>query len=311
MQVFNRFHDIPASARGGVLTIGNFDGVHLGHAAVIAKVRALAVALPGPAGAMLFAPHPRAFFQPDAAHFTLTPLPQRLDLLAAQGLEFAAVLPFDHAMASMAAEDFVARVLVAGFGVRHVVVGYDFCFGKGRRGTGTMLQAEGATLGFGVSIETAAGDGAAPYSSSRIRDFLRTGDVASARALLGRWWRIEGEVIAGAGRGEGLGFPTANILLAPGNGLRHGIYASWVWIDGVRHAAASYLGKRPTFDNGAPVFESFLLDYRGDLYGKTLAIDLVSYLRGDAPFAGIEALKVQMQADCAEAWRRLLGGSSV
>ena len=304
MQVLKRFHDVPASARGSVLTIGNFDGVHLGHAAVIAKVRALGAKLGGPAGAMLFDPHPRAYFQPDAAHFTLTPMPQRLELLAAQGLDFAAVLPFDRAMASMEAEEFIAQVLVAGYGVRHVVVGYDFCFGKGRRGTGAMLEASAKRLGFGVSIEAAAGDGAA-YSSSRVRDCLRAGDVDGAAKLLGRWWRLEGDVIAGSGRGEGLGFPTANIILAPGIDLKHGIYASWAWIDAVRHPAASYLGKRPTFDNGPPVFETFLIGYRGDLYGKRLAVDLVSYLRGDLPFGGIEALKVQMQADCAEAARRL------
>ena len=305
MLVVRKFHDVPASARHGVLTIGNFDGVHLGHAAVIDGVRKLAAELGGPSGAMLFDPHPRAYFQPNAPHFTLTPMPQRLALMADKGLDFAAVLPFGAELAAMPAQDFIAQVLVAGFAVRHVVVGYDFCFGKGRLGTGEMLAAAGARLGFGVTIQTALGDGEAPYSSSRIRELLRQGDVAAARRLLGRWWRIDGDVIAGAGRGEGLGFPTANIVLPPGVDLKHGIYASWVWIDGAKHPAASYLGKRPAFDNGAPVFETFLIGYQGDLYGKRLGVDLVGYLRGDLPFTSVEALKVQMQADCDEALRRL------
>jgi riboflavin kinase / FMN adenylyltransferase len=208
-------------------------------------------------------------------------------------------------MAAMPAEAFVADVLVAGFGVRHLVVGYDFCFGKGRRGTVAMLQAEGKRLGFGVTVQKALGDRTAPYSSSRIRALLHEGDVLTANQLLGRYWRLEGVVVPGAGRGAGLGFPTANLELPPGVDLKHGIYAGWAWIDGQRHPAASYLGKRPTFDNGAPIFETFLIEYKGDLYGKRLAIDLVCFLRGDLPFSGIDALKTQMQSDCAEALRTL------
>jgi riboflavin kinase / FMN adenylyltransferase len=305
MQLLQSYRNVPASARHGVLTIGNFDGVHLGHAAVIGQVLELANQLGGPAGAMLFDPHPRAYFQPDKPLFTLTPLRLRLGLLAGLRLDFAAVLPFNDGLASLSAEDFIADVLVAGFAVRHVVVGYDFNFGKGRRGDAAMLTAVGARHGFGVTIQGAAGDHAAPYSSSRIRDYLRHGDVEAASRLLGRPWRIEGTVISGAGRGVGLGFPTANIALPPGIELKHGIYASWVWVDGVRHPAASYLGTRPTFDNGAPVFETFLIDFDGDLYGRSIEIDLVAYLRGDLPFAGVEALKLQMQADCAAALGKL------
>ncbi len=305
MQVLREFEHVPVGARHGVLTIGNFDGVHRGHAAVIATVRKIAHDLGGPAGVVLFDPHPRAFFQPSQPLFTLTPISQRLELLAALGLDFAAVLPFDQAMASLSAEDFIGKVLVVGFAVRHVVVGYDFNFGRDRRGTGELLLAEGARRGFVVTIETAAGDPEAAFSSSRIRQLLRVGKVGEAAGLLGRWWRIEGEVIHGAGRGAGLGFPTANIALPSGIELMHGIYASWVWIDGVRHPAASYLGKRPTFDNGLPIFETFLIDFNGDLYGKRLAIDLVAFLRADQPFTGVEALKMQMHADCAEAHRQL------
>ncbi len=304
MQVVRSYRDVPASARHGVLTIGNFDGVHLGHQAVIGEVKRLAAALEGPAGVMLFDPHPRAFFQPHVPLFTLTPLPARLELLADLGLDFAAVLPFDAAMAALPAQTFIMDVLAAGFAVRHAVVGYDFNFGKGRTGNGALLMAEGERLGFGVTIQAAAGDGAA-YSSSRIRDLLRLGDVAGAARLMGRWWRIEGEVVPGAGRGAGMGFPTANLRLPPGVDLAHGIYATWVWIDGQRHPAASYLGKRPTFDNTAPVFETFLLAYDGNLYGRSLAVDLVAFLRPDMAFPDAAALSVQMDADCAKALRIL------
>ena len=305
MQLVRSYTDVPASARHGVITIGNFDGVHLGHQAVIGEVRRIAGALKGPAGVMLFDPHPRAYFQPQPPMFTLTPLAYRLQLLAGLGLDFAAVLPFEAALAALPAAAFTADVLAAGFAVRHVVVGYDFSFGKGRTGNADLLMAEGTRSGFGVSIEAAAGDGAEVYSSSRIRELLRLGDVAGAALLMGRWWRIEGDVIAGARRGTGLGFPTANMALAPGVALAHGIYAAWVWIDGQRHAGATYLGKRPTFDNGAPMLETYLLDYQGDLYGRRLAIELVAHLRPDQAFADAAALEAQMTVDCAEAVRQL------
>ena len=305
MQVVRSYRDVPAPARHGVLTIGNFDGVHLGHQAVISEVKRLAAQVHGPAGVMLFEPHPRAHFQPNVPLFTLTPLPARLELLAGLGLDFAAVLPFDAAMAALPAQAFIADVLAAGFAIRHAVVGYDFNFGKGRTGNGALLTAEGDRLGFGVTVQDAAGDGDAVYSSSRIRGLLRAGDVAQAARLMGRWWRIEGEVIAGAGRGTGMGFPTANMQLPQGVELAHGIYATWVWIDGQRHPAASYLGKRPTFDNNAPVFETFLLAYGGDLYGRRLAVDLVAFLRPDMAFPDAAALAVQMDADCAKALRIL------
>ena len=305
MQIVRSFTDVPEAARHGALTIGNFDGVHLGHAAVIATLREVAAGLGSPSGVMLFEPHPRQYFQPEKPLFTLTPVPQRLELLAGLGLDFAVVLPFDKAMASLPADAFVANVLVGGLAVRHVTVGYDFNFGKNRAGDGALLEEAGRRHGFGVTIVKAAGDGNEAYSSSRIRELLRRGDVGAAAHLLGRWWRLEGEVVSGAGRGSGLGFPTANLALRPGTELGHGIYATWVWIDGARHAAVSYLGTRPTFDNGAPVFETFLLDYAGDLYGKPIGVDLVAHLRADRPFANIEELKAQMQADCAEALRRL------
>jgi riboflavin kinase / FMN adenylyltransferase len=301
MLVVGSYHDVPAAARGAVLTIGNFDGVHRGHQAVIAKTRATAATLKAPAGVMLFDPHPRAFFKPEPPLFTLTPMEQRLELLAALGLDFAAVLPFDAALAGLSATDFVAKVLVGGFAARHVVVGHDFCFGKGRTGNRALLEAEGRRLGFGVNALEPLADGQAAFSSSRVREALAAGKVDEAALLLGRPWRIDGIVISGAGRGAGLGYPTANIALPPGTELALGIYAALAWVDGVSHPAVAYLGKRPVFDGGKPGFEVFLIDFDGDLYGKCIRIDMVSHIRGDRNFDSIEALKSQMDHDVAAA----------
>jgi len=305
MLVARNYQDVPAGARGGVLSIGNFDGVHLGHQAVIAQTRARAAALNAPAGVMLFDPHPRAFFKPEPPLFTLTPMDQRLELLAALGLDFAAVLAFNAALASLPAEAFIAQVLVGGFAVRHVVVGHDFNFGKGRTGNQALLEAEGRRLGFGVTGLDPVADGSAAYSSSRIREALAAGKVEDAARLLGRHWRVDGIVISGAGRGAGLGYPTANIALPPGTGLALGIYAARVWVDGAAHPAVAYHGKRPVFDDGKPGFETFLINYDSDLYGKCIRIDLVSHIRGDRRFDGVEALKSQMDRDVAEALARL------
>ena len=305
MLVVRSYADVPAAARGGVLTIGNFDGVHRGHQAVIGEVRRLAEAHGVPAGVMLFDPHPREFFQPDKPVFTLTPMPYRLELLAALKLDFAAVLTFDKALAGLSAHQFIADVLVGGFAVRHLVVGYDFNFGKGRAGNDALLLAEGKRHGYGLDVQAPTGDAAAAYSSSRVREQLRAGDVAEAARLLGRWWRISGTVIAGAGRGAELGYPTANIHLPAGIELAHGIYAARAWSEGKPFAAAAYLGQRPSFDNGAPVFEVFLLDFEGNLYGRQLSIDLVAFIREDRNFRDMAVLKAQMDLDVAEAIRHL------
>jgi len=305
MQVVRSLQDVPAAARGGVLTIGNFDGVHKGHQAVIATVRAKAADLRAPSGAMLFDPHPRAYFQPHVPLFTLTAMAERLELLAATGLDFAAVLPFDAKMAGLSAPDFIREVLVDGLAVRHLVVGYDFCFGKGRLGDVAMLEAEGRASGFGLSVQAPERDGAAAFSSSRVRQALREGNIGEASRQLGRFWRLSGTVISGAGRGTGLGYPTANIAVPPGTGLAHGIYAAWVWAEGTRHAAVGYLGSRPVFGDGSAGFETFLLDYDGNLYDKHIEIDLVAFIRGDRNFASPAELTQQMGRDVIQA-RHLL-----
>jgi riboflavin kinase/FMN adenylyltransferase len=246
---------------------------------------------------ILFEPNPREFFMPDKPHFRLTPLPLKLELLQRYGMELAVVLRFDAALARLTAEAFIDTVLVRDLGAAHVVVGYDFRFGKGRAGDPDTLRRAGGQRGFGVTVVSQVAGGGEVYSSSAVRAELAQGDVQGAADMLGHWWRVKGTVVGGAKRGTGLGFPTANIALAPGTALAHGIYAVRVTVDGKVHPAAAYLGTRPTFDHGRPLLEVFLLDFEGDLYGREIAVDFIDFIRGDRRFDGIEALKAQMQAD--------------
>jgi riboflavin kinase/FMN adenylyltransferase len=301
MLIIQGYEQAPPASRGAALAIGNFDGVHRGHQALLAATREAARKLAIPAGTVVFEPHPREFFQPDKPHFRLTPLPLKLRLLADLGLNLAVVLAFDRSLAGLLAEDFIARVLVEGLGVRHVVIGHDFRFGKGRGGDSEVLQRAGAVHGFGVTVVSQVGEAGEVFSSSAIRAELAQGDVQGAGQVLGWWWRVSGKVISGAKRGTGLGFPTANIALDPGTALGHGIYAVRVHVDGAQHAAAAYLGTRPTFDDGAPVLEVFLLDFDGNLYGREIEVEFIDFIRPDRRFDSAEALQAQMDRDCTQA----------
>lgn len=305
MQVLRSHAGVPPELMGCAIAIGNFDGVHRGHQAVLAKAKAIATGLGAGVGALLFDPHPRQYFNPGVALFTLTPLDYKLQLLQALSLDLAAVLPFDAAMAAMPAEDFVRQVLVDGFGIRHAVIGYDFQFGNDRTGTPELMRSLGSTHGFGVTVAEEAGDGTAPFSSSRIRQLLREGRVRAAAEVLGHWWRVIGPVVGGAKRGTGMGFPTANLALAPGQALGHGIYAVWAHVGGARHPAAAYHGTRPTFDNGASLLEVFLLEYHGDLYGREIEVELIEFIREDRAFDSVELLIQQMNLDCVAALKHL------
>lgn len=311
MHVFHGYDHIPRELRGAALAIGNFDGVHRGHQALMerAKERARASGRHGAshlAGVMVFEPHPREFFHPERPHFRLTSLPQKLALFERYGLDVAVVIPFDQRLAGMNAEDFIEQVLVAGLGVRHVVIGYDFLFGKGRTGSAEDIRAAGAAMGFGVSIIGPVGEGGEVFSSSAIRAEIAQGDVRGAAEMLGHWWSVRGKVVGGFKKGTGMGFPTANIHLPKSATLAHGIYAVFVDVHGKQHLGAAYLGTRPTFDNGLPVLEVFLLDFDGDLYGREIEISFVEYIRGDKRFEGMDALVEQIGKDCERA-RVILG----
>ena len=310
MKVFTGYQDFPQDTRGAALAIGNFDGVHRGHQALIrrARERADVSGLQGGsklAGAMVFEPHPREFFHPERPHFRLTSLERKLTLLERYGLDLTVVAPFDARLANLDADAFIEQVLVAALGVRHVVVGYDFFFAKGRGGDAKHMQKRGAELGFGVSVIPPVAEDGEVFSSSAIRAEIAQGDVAGAARMMGHWWSVNGEVVGGAKRGTGMGFPTANVVLPRATPLAYGIYAVFVDAPDGRHLGAAYLGTRPTFDNGPPVLEVFLFDFDGDLYGKCIEVSFVDFIRPDRRFEGMEALVVQMAEDCEKARQML------
>ncbi|WP_038036671.1 bifunctional riboflavin kinase/FAD synthetase [Thermopetrobacter sp. TC1] len=306
--------EIPQTVRGGVVAIGNFDGVHRGHQQLLETARRIAEQENIPWGMMTLEPHPRDVFRPDEPLFRLTPLPMKARLLSGLGGDFVAVLPFSRTTAALEAEDFVRQYVVETLGARHVVTGYDFHFGHGRKGNPDLMRRLGEKHGFGVDIvdQVTDDDGIAPFSSSAIRNHLRRGHVKRAAHELGYWWMVEGEVVHGDARGREIGFPTVNIRLDPGCEPREGIYAMRVRpADGrmddlppMPHPSgwfgAGYVGSRPTFDGHSRFLEVFLLDFSADLYGRRLVVDFIAFIRGDEKFCSVDELIDRMNADVAE-----------
>jgi len=286
-----------------VAAIGNFDGFHRGHQALVAVAKTEAARLGVPCGILTFEPHPRAFFKPDEPMFRLTPPAMKQRLAKALGLDFVKVLDFNAQFAGLTADEFVTRDIVAGLSAAHVVTGYDFHFGKGRTGNPDMLRARGAHSGFGVSIvdPVTDEDGVAAFSSSSIRQALRQGEVREAARQLGYWWHVSGDVVKGDQRGRTIGFPTANLMLDAGMEAREGIYATRVRIGGVGPflKGAAYIGKRPTFDTDRRFLEIYLIGFSGDLYGQKIDAEFVDFIRPDQKFEGLDALISQMNTDCA------------
>ncbi len=293
------------------MAIGNFDGVHAGHQAVLGVALKAAATKGVPCYALSFEPHPRTLFKPDSPVFRLTPEATKARVLEAYGLDGLLTLPFTRELASTSAEDFVTDFLVNRARARHVISGYNFHFGKNRVGTPEFLQASGEAHGFDVTIVEARLDdldGAGePVSSSRIRRLVGEGDLANAAQLLTYRWFLSGTVIKGQQLGRTLGYPTANLELPSHVRLAHGIYAVRLrTADGVLHNGVASYGRRPTFDNGAALLETFIFDYSGDLYGQVIDVSIFDYLRGEEKFDSAEALVVQMKRDEARA-RKVLG----
>ena len=292
------------------MAVGNFDGVHLGHREVISEAGRIAQASGIPWAVLTLEPHPRAVFEKDAPPFRLSPFPVKARLIEALGPEVLVIIPFDLEFARTPPRGFVERVLVGALGARHVVCGHDFAFGHGRKGTPELLLWMGDEFDFGFTcvheIKDADGE---PYSSSRIREYLRAGQPADAARLLGRPFAIEGEVVAGDARGRTIGFPTANVRLGDYVRPAMGVYAVRVRLgDGesaLLHPAVANLGLRPTFGGSEPLLEVHVFDFNGDLYGRTIEAELVEFLRPEKKFDGLAALRAQIEADCAQA-RHLL-----
>jgi riboflavin kinase/FMN adenylyltransferase len=295
-QVVNDFE--PGEAlRGATVAIGNFDGVHRGHKAVIAAALARASALGRPSAALTFEPHPRAFFNPDEPLFRLTPEGAKLRLLAAAGLDGAILLSFNAELAKLSAQDFVQRVLVDRFAISGAAIGFNFHFGANRAGSPEFLQAQGRQHGFTVDIVPPLLDGGRPVSSGPIRAALAAGRLDDAAEFLGYPWFVSGTVIHGDKRGRELGFPTANLQLDPACALRHGIYAVRTAIAGRRYDGVASFGRRPMFDSGAVLLEIFVFDFAGELYGANIDVAFTTWLRDEAMFASATDLMRQMKED--------------
>jgi len=283
--------------RGATVVIGNFDGVHRGHKAVIAAALARARALGKPSAALTFEPHPRAFFNPEEPLFRLTPEVAKLRLLAATELDGAIVLTFNAELAKLSAEEFVKRVLVDRFAISGAAIGFNFHFGANRAGSPEFLQAQGTRHGFVVDIVPPLLDGGRPVSSGPIRAALAEGRLDDAAEFLGYPWFVSGTVIHGDKRGRELGFPTANLRLDSACALRHGIYAVRVAVAGQRYDGVANFGRRPMFDTGAVLLEIFLFDFAADLYDANIDVAFIAWLRDEAMFASAKDLVRQMKED--------------
>lgn len=313
MTVFHRNEKkepLPEALRGGVIAIGNFDGVHRGHRAVLDRALELAEARGVPALVLTFEPHPRSVFRPDTPVFRLTPAPLKARILEAIGFRSVIEYPFDREFSQRSAEEFVQSILVDWLHASAVVTGFDFHFGKGREGGPAFLMEAGKRHGFDVTLVDAFRDeGADVVSSSRIRSLLCEGDVAGAAGLLGYRFTVESEVIGGQKLGRTLGYPTANMALAPKTELKAGIYAvRFRRPDGsIRDGVASF-GYRPTVtENGAALLETFVFDFSGDLYGEVCSVSFFGHLRDELKFDGLEPLVAQIRRDEEEA-RAMLSG---
>jgi riboflavin kinase/FMN adenylyltransferase len=291
--------DAPGAAafKGAVAAIGNFDGVHRGHRAVIDAAVARAAAFGGPAIAVTFEPHPRDVLRPSDPVFRLTDARAKLRLLAATGLDGALVLTFNQAFSNLSAEDFVERILVGRLGIRGATIGFDFHFGHQRRGSPAFLSEQGERFGFSVETAPPLEDEGRPVSSSSIRAALAEGRVVEAAELLGYPWFASGPVIKGDQRGRDLGFPTANIHLDQNCSLKHGIYAVRIAVDGVIRDGVASFGTRPTFDDGAPLLEVHVFDFSGDLYGKDVDVAFIGWIRPELKFDSADALVARMNED--------------
>ena len=305
MRILRDWHALPEDARGAVVALGNFDGVHLGHAHVL---RAAHRARPTvPLAVLTFEPHPRELFRPYERPFRLTLPAARAEALAALGVQILYEMPFDAEFSDMNAETFVADVLCRGLGARHLVCGPDFAFGHRRGGDTHFLAARAEALGIGLTVVRPFLDEAGQLSSSRIRRILQDGYPERAALKLGRHWAIRGTVITGDARGRTIGFPTANVLLGRHLEPARGVYAVTAALpDGRRLRGVANIGRRPTVNAVAEsLLEVNLFDFAGDLYGEEVEVALLAFLRPERRFAGLDALRTQIAADAAEA-RRVL-----
>ena len=324
MRIIRDFTFCASECKGAVVALGNFDGVHLGHQAILEKAIALAKAAGVPSAVMTFEPHPREFFAKNKKRLRISSLHSKVKIFSDMGIDTLFLVRFNQHFASLSPESFVADVLCRNFGVSHVVTGYNFAFGKNRRGDTAFLEQQALQRGFGFSACDAVHDNEIPISSSAIRGLLAAGDVKKASTLLGRPYCIEGRVRHGQKNGQKMGFPTANLSLQSLFTPRYGIYAvrfsiltSPSPISGEPNGGGNYiyegaanLGIKPTFDDQEPLLEVHGFDMNQNLYGKRLCVELVNFIRDEWKFDGMDALKAQIAKDCEQAKQLLSKNSS-
>jgi riboflavin kinase / FMN adenylyltransferase len=303
-QLHNNTSNLPADARGGVVAIGNFDGVHRGHQVLLGAAQEIAGKQGVASGVLTFEPHPREFFQKAGEPFRLTLLPAKQRLMTELGIDHIFALGFDDTLASLSADEFIRNVLVRDLGAAHIIIGSDFAFGRGRTGNADTLRSEADKGLFDLTvIEPVCCGESGAYSSSRIRALLQEGKFKDAAALLGRPWEIEAEVVHGDKRGRTIGFPTANQRVARYLRPPLGVYAVRVLIEGEKEyrPGAANFGIRPMFRIEEPIFETYIFDFSGDIYGKTMRVQPVAHLRPEMAFDGLDALKERIKQDCLAA----------
>jgi riboflavin kinase/FMN adenylyltransferase len=310
MQIFRHFDELPPEARGGAVAVGNFDGVHRGHWAVIGEAGRVAAKNRTPHVVMTFEPHPRSIFQPDFPPFRLTPFRAKAIQIERLGVDVLCAVHFDRDFAARSAESFIEDVLVGGLGASHVVIGYDFVFGRGRTGDRDLLYRMADTQGYGVSVVRAIthgdpAEGGEIYASSRIREYLMAGKPLPAADRLGRWWEIDGRVVAGDKRGRRLGFPTANVALNDYLLPALGVYAIRIAIEGdppgLWRGGVANLGRRPTFDGKGTLLEVHVFDFDREIYDRHVRVAFLEFLRPERKFDVLDALKAQIAEDCDRA----------
>jgi len=311
MRIIRRYRALPDSCRGAVVALGNFDGVHLGHRGVISRAAELAHAEGAPLGVLTFEPHPVMVLRPEISPRRLSPFRVKVRRLRECGVEVLYMLPFSNSFSQKTAEDFVREVLVDDLGACHVVVGYDYRFGKSRVGDCQFLTRAGQEFSFGVTEVSPIGNAGGLYSSTRVRSYLQHGEPRLAAAILGHMWEVEARVIQGDARGRELGYPTANMEFRDHVIPAYGIYAVWCGVVSSQgtdwHAAVANVGIRPMFETNVPTLEVHLFDYDGDLYGKYLRVAFFSWIRPEEKFESIDALTEQMDEDACVAQVMLAG----
>ncbi len=297
MIVVTRVEDIHEALNGVCLTIGNFDGVHMGHAKLLTRVRDRAAATSLVSAALTFDPHPRQVLLGAAAPPVITGTAHKLECIEALGIQVAVVLPFTRELAAREPEEFVREVLVEGLCLQHLVIGYDYAFGKGRRGNFELLSALGQKYGFGVERLDPVIINGAVVSSTRIRDMVQAGQVWDARPLLGRFHQVRGTVAHGHKRGRKLGFPTANLEMRQELVPQNGVYAVWVELDGIIRPGVANIGKNPTFGEFDMSVEAHILDFKGKIYGESIRVHFVQRIRSEKKFSGPDELAVRIRED--------------